>query len=45
MNQQHTIRRTGSKAAGFTSLIAGLLGCALLCASAAAQVASYGDKE
>jgi protein SCO1/2 len=40
MKQQHT-NRTASK----TAMLAGLLGCALLCVSAAAQVSSYGDKQ
>lgn len=41
MLQQHTIRRTGSKAAIFASV----LSCAMVCAAASAQVSSYGDKQ
>jgi len=41
MSQQHTIRRTLSK----TAILAGTLGCVLMCASAFAQVSSYGDKQ
>jgi len=41
MSQLHTTRKPGSKFA----FIANLLTCAMLCASASAQVSSYGDKQ
>ncbi len=41
MTQNNTIRQSSSK----WPLIVTLLGCALLCATASAQVSSYGDKQ
>jgi len=41
MSQLHTTRQTRSKLA----FLASLLGCALVCATASAQVSSYGDKQ
>ena len=41
MNERRTIRRGASRQAK----LAGVLGCALLCGSALAQVSSYGDKQ
>jgi len=41
MIQHHTTRKTGSKLA----ILASMLGCAMLCGSATAQVSSYGDKQ
>lgn len=41
MTEHHTIRRTGNKLA----ILAGMLGCAMLCVSVTAQVSSYGDKQ
>ena len=41
MIQHHTTRKTRSKLA----ILASMLGCAMLCGSATAQVSSYGDKQ